>query len=316
MRLLLEGQADLTCTDGDGDTAATNARKAGRLDVVELLHQEERRRIDIERQKRGESEVGATAHLVATARASWSHGTEADAATEAVEAPPDGHPSLNACRRAAIAVDNRSAEEAEAWLDEHIDDADIDAPIRGDATRAIVEHLRKLRYEEEEEDVDEEGEHGKEGEGQEEEAETPEARAAREAEEARAAEAALEKAMTVEVRLKFAQIEREKDEAAERAAKRLAQLSDDVVDKALLEAFYSRPKIAFDFTDEKTVATVVQRWAAAEEILEAMEADARQKRREAGQRELARLHGRQATERFEAQRAAEKAAAKQRHEEQ
>ena len=316
MRLLLEGQADLTCTDGDGDTAATNARKAGRLDVVELLHQEERRRIDIERQKRGESEVGATAHLVATARASWSHATEADAATEAVEAPPDGHPSLNACRRAAIAVDNRSAEEAEAWLDEHIDDADIDAPIRGDATRAIVEHLRKLRYEEEEEDVDEEGEHGKEGEGQEEEAETPEARAAREAEEARAAEAALEKAMTVEVRLKFAQIEREKDEAAERAAKRLAQLSDDVVDKALLEAFYSRPKIAFDFTDEKTVATVVQRWAAAEEILEAMEADARQKRREAGQRELARLHGRQATERFEAQRAAEKAAAKQRHEEQ
>ena len=149
VRLLLEGQADLTCTDGDGDTAATNARKAGRLDVVELLHQEERRRIDIERQKRGESEVGATAHLVATARASWSHGTEADAATEAVEAPPDGHPSLNACRRAAIAVDNRSAEEAEAWLDEHIDDADIDAPIRGDATRAIVEHLRKLRYEDE-----------------------------------------------------------------------------------------------------------------------------------------------------------------------
>ena len=136
----------MTCTDGDGDTAATNARKAGRLDVVELLHQEERRRIDIGRQKPGESEVGATA------RASWSCGTEAAAATEAVEAPPDGHPSLNACRRAAIAVDNRSAEEAEAWLDEHIDDADIDAPIRGDATRAIVEHLSKLRYEEEEED--------------------------------------------------------------------------------------------------------------------------------------------------------------------
>jgi hypothetical protein len=308
VRLLLEAQADLTCTDGDGDTAATNARKAGRLDVVELLHQEERRRIDIGRQKPGESEVGATA------RASGSSGTEVAATTEAVEAPPDGHPSLNACRRAAIAVDNRSAEEAEAWLDEHIDDADIDAPIRGDATRAIVEHLRKLRYEEEEED--EEGEHGKGGDREEEKAETPEAHAAREAEEARAAEAALEKAMTVEVRLKFAQIEREKDEAAERAAKRLAQLSDDAADKILLEAFYSRPKIAFDFTDEKTVATVVQRWAAAEEILEAMEADARQKRREAGQRELARLHGRQATERFEAQRAAEKAAAKQRHEEQ
>jgi hypothetical protein len=308
VRLLLEAQADLTCTDGDGDTAATNARKAGRLDVVELLHQEERRRIDIGRQKPAESEVGSTA------RASWSSGTEVAATTEAVEAPPDGHPSLNACRRAAIAVDNRSAEEAEAWLDEHIDDADIDAPIRGDATRAIVEHLRKLRYVEEEED--EEGEHGKEGDREEEEAETPEAHAAREAEEARAAEAALEKAMTVEVRLKFAQIEREKDEAAERAAKRLAQLSDDAADKILLEAFYSRPKIAFDFTDEKTVATVVQRWAAAEEILEAMEADARQKRREAGQRELARLHGRQATERFEAQRAAEKAAAKQRHEEQ
>ena len=308
MRLLLEAQADLTCTDGDGDTAATNARKAGRLDVVELLHQEERRRIDIGRQKPAESEVGSTA------RASWSSGTEVAATTEAVEAPPDGHPSLNACRRAAIAVDNRSAEEAEAWLDEHIDDADIDAPIRGDATRAIVEHLRKLRYVEEEED--EEGEHGKEGDREEEEAETPEAHAAREAEEAGAAEAALEKAMTVEVRLKFAQIEREKDEAAERAAKRLAQLSDDAADKILLEAFYSRPKIAFDFTDEKTVATVVQRWAAAEEILEAMEADARQKRREAGQRELARLHGRQATERFEAQRAAEKAAAKQRHEEQ
>jgi glutathione peroxidase len=70
-------------------------------------------------------------------------------ATKAVKAPPGPHPSLNACRRAAIAVDNRSSEEAGAWLDEHIDDADIDEPIQGDATRAIVEHLRKLRYEDE-----------------------------------------------------------------------------------------------------------------------------------------------------------------------
>jgi glutathione peroxidase-family protein len=70
-------------------------------------------------------------------------------ATKAVKAPPGPHPSLNACRRAAIAVDNRSSEEAGAWLDEHIDDAEIDEPIQGDATRAIVEHLRKLRYEDE-----------------------------------------------------------------------------------------------------------------------------------------------------------------------
>ena len=74
---------------------------------------------------------------------------KAAAATKAVKTPPGPHPSVNACRRAAIAVDNRSAEEAGAWLDEHIDDADIDEPIRGDATQAIVEHLRKLRYEDE-----------------------------------------------------------------------------------------------------------------------------------------------------------------------
>ena len=44
VELLLEAKADLTPTDGDGDTALENAWKAGRKEVVEALQQEERRR--------------------------------------------------------------------------------------------------------------------------------------------------------------------------------------------------------------------------------------------------------------------------------
>jgi len=64
----------------------------------------------------------------------------------------DLSPSQNACRRAAIAVSNGSPEAAEDWLDEHIDDDDIDEPIEGEADAAIVAYLRTLEYEAEDED--------------------------------------------------------------------------------------------------------------------------------------------------------------------
>ena len=68
----------------------------------------------------------------------------------------DPHPSLNACRRAAIAVSNESKEAAEAWLDEHIDDDDIDEVAAGDVDAEIVGYLRTLEYEDEEEEEEEE----------------------------------------------------------------------------------------------------------------------------------------------------------------
>ena len=121
MELLLEAQADLTATDGDGDTALDNAWKAGRSDVVEAIQREERRRNVL----RDGEEKARAAEAAAAAGASVreaSHGGDKGEVAAEEEEEDSVHPSLNACRRAAIAVSNESEEAAEAWLDEHIDD--------------------------------------------------------------------------------------------------------------------------------------------------------------------------------------------------